>query len=170
MNTAYNGDYPYKSTRQRLDELCKPPFDDPKKYVDVFFPEFSFLLEAIAPPPPRNHQFNCFAYALELGRWVHSKLVAELIAQDELTSTDGPELGDIAIYFDKLTYLPTHAGKLSRNSKIISKWAGGPTFEHDPFVAPLSYGNQIEFYSTIDTETAQQLLREYEAYNVTSAS
>lgn len=156
--------------RRKLDVLCiekNYPFNHPINFKQVFFPEFEGKLKVLsAPPPPlAEKQYNCFAYALGLKRWVRTAVMAQAIKNGELISTNDPKQEDIVVYYEnKLDYI-RHAGRYISDEKVASKWAGGPIFEHSIFMCPLTYGNRISYFKAINNEEAEKLLNKYSHLN-----
>lgn len=157
---------PSLSIRRKLDELCngkKYPFDDSVKYREVFFPEFKHELKIIAPPPSPANQYNCFAYALGLSQWVRTYTFNQAILNKDLKETDKPTEGDIAVYFSGK--LLKHAGKYKTLSEVISKWAGGPVFQHKTFMCPATYGDLVRYFKAASVEEAQWIFKNYPVLN-----
>ncbi len=158
---------PLLKTRKRLEQLSNPKkrlFDDPIKYNSVYFPEFDNLLKVLAPPPLAVDQFNCYAYALRLSKWVHKYTLVQALEKKHLIPTASPKKGDIVIYFGESRI--NHAGRYISESKVKSKWAGGPTFEHDTFMCPTHYGNRVEYYNAITIDEAEKIFSRYPIPNI----
>jgi hypothetical protein len=108
-------------------------------YKQVFFPEFTSSLEIVSPPLQRVSQYNCFAYALGLDVWVRTHTFHQAVLNQDIKETEAPKSGDIVVYYEG--NLIKHAVKYESQSKVISKWAGGPIFKHETFMCPATYGN-----------------------------
>ncbi|OGM18876.1 hypothetical protein A2686_05060 [Candidatus Woesebacteria bacterium RIFCSPHIGHO2_01_FULL_38_10] len=154
--------------RERLSLLCSDrdeyPTDDSEKFRDVFFPEFSNILEVIEPPPGSFIQYNCYAHVLGLKGVIFKEVVVAVIEEFKQEPTDSPKTGDIVIYRNtqmgnKLYTTIEHAGILSESKKVISKWGEGALFKHDIFYVPLSYGNVVEFYKPDIKELASEIIK-----------
>lgn len=161
----YQGDPPI-TTRKRLNNLCMAenyPFDDPRKYKEVFFPEFSEELRVISPPPEEADQYNCFAYALGLSELVKHYAFSQAITNQDLKEIDNPVEGDLVVYFDGIGI--RHAGKYMSNTDVISKWARGPVFLHQVFMCPATYGNVIKYFGKISEEKAEWIFNNYPVLN-----
>lgn len=159
----YDSENPPEDLRRRLDELCKGknyPFDDPLRYKTVFFPEFDGKLIVEVTPPPRRNQYNCFAYALGLDIWVRTTVMAQTVANGDLSQTENPQAGDIVIYLDTPTNI-RHAGRYFSKTEVISKWATGPLFRHETFMCPFQYGNRVMYYKAVSKEFAESLISKY---------
>ncbi len=59
----------------------------------------------------------------------------------------------------------THIGVLVENDSIISKWAWGPTLQHNIFDVPLSYSSEIKYIKKISKERALDLYHKYKNFN-----
>lgn len=118
----------------------------------------------ILPSDPRSpsgldlHQYNCFAYALSLvapsskARQALERFPFDLPESDfmePIIETDFVEKnnsfsGSIVVYFDGMKL--THAGRLARGDRVISKWGRrGQLWEHARLEVPSSYGGPKEF-------------------------
>lgn len=173
IKVSYDGQNPPQAIRLRLNELCNPefyPIYDASKFKAVFFPEFEHDLKVISEPPNKTRHFNCYAYVLGLSKHVHRNVIIEAIKNGYLMPKTDPSVGDIVIYrdsaVDKTKYSSIqHAGLLSSETKIVSKWAASALFEHDIFFVPLYYGNNIEFYSPLNKKGAEELFEKYQRFN-----
>lgn len=152
--------------RKRFEDLSNPKlrlFDDPDKYKAVYFPEFKDKLTVVSPPPDKDHQFNCFAYALGLSEWVPKYTFVKAIENEDLINTITPQEGDVIVY--SANGIVCHAGIYVSDSKVRSKWAGGPIFEHDTLDCPAHYGSDIKYYKAISTSKAQEVVGKYPVPN-----
>lgn len=159
-NITYNNTPPLK-IRKRLDELCnakKYPFDDPIKYKQVFFPEYTGKLIVVEPPPDKDRQRNCFAYALDHPVWVKSFTIAKIMQLGTMQLTNLPNENDIAIYYDG--EIIKHGARYVSENKVVSKWAGGPVMIHDNFMCPATYGNTIRYYKVVRANI-HELINQY---------
>lgn len=151
--------------RKRLEELSDPKkflFDDPVKYKEVYFPEFDSRLKVISAPPEKADQYNCFAYALRLNKWVRAYTFNKAIENKNLIPTTIPKKGDIVVYSDKNI---RHAGRYISKNKVRSKWAGGAVFEHDTFMCPAHYGDKVDFYKAVSMKEAEEIFNKYPVLN-----
>lgn len=77
---------------------------------------------------------------------------------EEISLEDVSE-GDLIIYFDNGQV--THAGKMIRDNRVISKWGRGYLYEHSIWEMPQQYGNNVRYFKGIKRETALQHFIEY---------
>lgn len=171
--SKYDDRNPPKKIRLKLDDLCNGeyhPFDHPTRYWSVFFPEFESNLDVVKPPPGRGAQYNCYAFALGLNYWVHRIVIFKAIVNEDLDKISVPEENDIVVYrsseFDSSNHLSIrHAGLITLDGKVNSKWAGGAVFKHEVFFSPMGYGNQVEFYNSVMQDQAGEIIRKYKEFN-----
>ena len=69
------------------------------------------------------------------------------------------QVGDIVLYSDDNEI--KHVGKLIEKDRFISKWGIGYLYEHNIFEVPISYGNNISFFKSINREEAIKYFIEY---------
>ncbi|MEN9406833.1 MAG: hypothetical protein RLZZ455_49 [Candidatus Parcubacteria bacterium] len=58
-----------------------------------------------------------------------------------------PVPGAIALYYNDFVLDPSHAGILTKDGRVISKWGDAHVFEHEPHLVPSIYG-EIKTYLT----------------------
>lgn len=164
----YKGN-PSPQIRERLDKLCNPKFrlfDDPVQFRKVFFPEFKKNLALIAPPPDGDKQYNCYGYALGLTDWVGLYVIAQALKNNALIRSTEPKSGDLVVYFDQSEKYIRHAARYTSDEEVKSKWAGGPVFQHYVFFCPMTYGDRVDYFRSLDAKTAKELVNKYPAPNL----
>lgn len=152
------------------DKLQRWHFKDRfEKEVIPILPE---SIEVVALPPGEEHQYNCFAYALDLHEdagpfkngFVYSPFVEYLLGEKELKELSGiPQEGDIVLYWNGSEL--KHAGKMIGTDMVISKWSGGPLLRHPLLHVPVDYGDQTKFYRILSVDKVRQKLKQNEEMN-----
>ncbi|MCK4829720.1 hypothetical protein KA005_79080, partial [bacterium] len=120
--------------------------------------------------------YNCYRHALNVhhsneidqvektaGKTLKfsSVFIKHLIQKGILSEIQAEEAKDkdIVVYINIVE--PQHAGKID-GQKIISKWGmTGALWKHDIFEVPISYGNDIKYYSDILAEKITQEFFKY---------
>jgi hypothetical protein len=131
-------------------------------------------IQVVELPPGRRYQFNCFAFALSLRSissenqfrdgFIYAPFVEKLIADGRLTKRTGlSEEGDIVFYRNKGSL--KHAGRMADSDTVISKWSGGPVLRHPLLYVPGQYGDEIEYYESIQEQHAKELFAIYRRWN-----
>ena len=139
---------------------------DASRFKNEVMPILPSPIEVIELPPGQQFQFNCFTFALELrcisaetpftDGFIYSPFVEKLIAEKAITKLNRPPAeGDVVFYWNGVEL--KHAGKISRNDMIISKWSGGPILKHPLLYVPVDYGEKNEYYEGISEKRAKQL-------------
>jgi hypothetical protein len=165
-----------RARREELGILCRKE----GWYRPEFFQELARRLPpeiaVIDPPPGQAWQFNCYAYALGLHTlpaffktgidgFIYSSFVKKLFMQGELVKTGQfPEAGDLIFYASD--DMLKHAGIVSNDHRIISKWAAGPLLKHEAFDVPISYGNFVFYCKPLWEERVHRLYDQYKCFNV----
>jgi len=55
----------------------------------------------------------------------------------------------------------THVGTVTSSGRVISKWGTAHLYEHELLECPLSYGEDVEFYNSIDPEVCVSRFFDY---------
>ncbi|GBE16227.1 hypothetical protein BMS3Abin15_00039 [bacterium BMS3Abin15] len=140
-----------------------------EKEVVSILPESIKIVEL---PPGEKHQYNCFAYALDLhddiepfkDGFVYSSFVKYLLDKNELEKiSEMPQKGDIVLYWNGNDL--KHAGKVIDGDIVISKWSGGPLLEHSLLHVPVEYGDRIEYYRILSVSKIKQTLEQHKELN-----
>lgn len=116
--------------------------------------------------PGDNLRFNCVMYAFgietdqEYVRLVRAcplrvhadtAFVQFLIEDRTIVEQVDPQDGLLAVYFDDNGV--RHIGRLSSESRVVSKWGMGHLYEHSPLEVPQNYGNVVRSFSAVDRST-----------------
>lgn len=123
------------------------------------------------------HGYNCFMYALSVrefpaslvdvcrrvdAAYMGAAFVTELLDARLLKAINDGEapVGSIAIWFNDLE-MPQHAGILSEEQLLTSKWGTGHVWRHPPFETPTRYGEEVRFY---EAPMPSEVLRRFKVY------
>lgn len=166
--------------RKRLDKIIQSDNGENWWKPDLFQEKTLKLipaeLEIISNPPPKEKNYNCFIYILNLsedaeiiedsGGFIYDTFFQVLIDEKVLTHTNHPQNGDYILYRDPKNYsdMITHSGILD-NEKVVSKWAWGPLIRHAIWDIPASYGNNISYVKAIKSREARDLYWKYKKFN-----
>jgi len=107
-------------------------------FLDPDKVEGLFGIRVVERKEARPEGEDCFSYTIGHGvdvREFHDHLFAN--SQE----SDVPVSGAYAVYFEYFKRVPVHIGRVTKQGTVISRW--GPTahvYEHEPDLAPLSYG------------------------------
>ncbi|MDD4980938.1 MAG: hypothetical protein PHC54_06715 [Candidatus Omnitrophica bacterium] len=131
------------------------------RLLNTYKHSISLKIEAV-PNNPSTFQYTCHMYSLDLVNSSEVEKIASrykdifpsaefiifLIQRNILKEKTWDERanGDIIIYFDQDK--PVHSGKIYLN-KIVSKWGLANLWEHDIFEVPISYGNEVRVFASI---------------------
>lgn len=88
--------------------------------------------------------------------FVHFLLENKLL---EESSDSQVSEGDIIIYFNAGRV--THAGKVSGEGRVLSKWGVGLLLDHCIFETPEQYGNDIRYFKSVDNDDAYDKFTKY---------
>jgi hypothetical protein len=77
-----------------------------------------------------------------------------LMSRQLLTHTSELEAksGDVIFYFRDSSF--THAGLVSLQGRVTSKWGTGQLYDHDLFEIPESYGLEVRYFKRLDHDLA----------------
>lgn len=122
----------------------------------------------IEPTPMSIFRFNCFGHAFGLtdhprydalvdlsqtSAALNSSEVKHMLDGGQLTILDGRQAktGDVVLYFDGNQL--THAGRVSADQRVVSKWGGNELHSHELWEVPFGYGNIVKYISVPDVDT-----------------
>ena len=118
-----------------------------------------------------TEDFNCVMYALNiyldnpttlLGRYyVNTNFLRYLIDNSYIKKIKDSERykGVYVIYFNDAKL--THIGVLEEHDFVISKWGAGHLYKHKIEEVPKSYGLKVEFFESINPDTALLHLKNF---------
>jgi len=124
--------------RERISEL-----------TDEYLPENESKLEEMGIVSIRYSSYeDCAEFAFK-DHMPRKLMMGEYNRWQEIfpgyTKTEKPEKGDLAVYIDDE---PKHFGIYAGKGKVISVYGNIPhIWRHELFDVPLSYGDEIKFYS-----------------------
>ncbi len=84
-----------------------------------------------------------------------------MIHERKLTPLPSLETGALVFYFEGERWL--HAGTVTSDGKILSKWGSFMYFVHPWNEVPMSYGSQMEVYKHPGKDGARKLFQQYAA-------
>ena len=137
------------------------------------FPHSITVRQRVTDARPGDNQFTCFMHALDLSappslvvniikRFDHvypgAEFIRLLIEHQLLKAISEPEEGAVLIY--ALDGTPKHAGKFA-GDMVVSKWGLGHVWQHHMFEVPASYGDSVDVFGRVDSETAAAWFVEY---------
>jgi hypothetical protein len=114
-----------------------------------------------------KYGFNCVMHALDIidhpeyvrlafacphDVYAGAGFVNFLIDHGYLSEKATPAPGLLAVYFDGGKF--KHVGLLLSETRLESKWGIGHLYEHELFEVPISYGNDVRYFTTLSPEEA----------------
>lgn len=118
-------------------------------------------LAIVQSPPQEDRNYNCFNFAFDLQNhtpllgmdgWEYSRkldtVVDRLIDNKILLASDVPIPEALVIYRSDDGHI-SHAGRMTPEGKVISKWSWGPLLDHGVYDVPTSYGDTVEYYTGV---------------------
>lgn len=172
-----------QNIRTILDNIVTPENEknwcDPLLFKKHILPKLPSELSLVELPAQNLvWQYNCFAFVLHLEHhpelsqpynvgYIYSPFIKKLIEAGELVRTDNPKQGDIILYNTtegETEY--THAGFVTEDGLILSKWSGGPLFKHGIFDVPTFYGDHVTYFNPIPKERSYELYEKYKNLNI----
>ena len=127
---------------------------------------FAHSIEIVPSPTPIN-RYTCAMYAFDLVEdeeyktivlaspapvYASTGFVQRLIDHGTLRRLDEPQADHLVVY--RLDHAVTHIGRTLTRERVESKWGIGHLYRHALFEVPSQYGDECEFYATIDANVA----------------
>lgn len=161
--------------RKRLKQIIASNVSDHPSLLEDLSREIENTIKILDSEHPID-RYTCFVYVFDFvedpayvriatygsGRvFAGPEFVKFLLNNNYLSEIRPTEVGDndIVIYFNGAEI--KHAGKISVNGRVISKWGIGHLFEHSIFEVPEQYGNDIRYYKQLAKETALDYFFKY---------
>jgi hypothetical protein len=118
------------------------------------------------PQPPLPQEDNCLSAALGIppydnGQFTDARFAHWMIHERKLAPLPELDAGALVFYFERERW--QHAGTVTPEGKILSKWGAFMFFVHPWNEVPRSYGDQMEVYKHPGQEGAQKLFQQYVA-------
>ncbi len=131
--------------------------------------EFSHTIRCIARPADGTcvthafgllEEFRLLVAELEsLGVKPGSAFITWLLEEGRLVEIDGVRPNALALYFEEGSW--KHAGVVSGEDRIVSKWGTYGVFDHRLSQVPGNYGNEVRFFDLPNLAAAADLFFEF---------
>ncbi len=66
--------------------------------------------------------------------------------------SDDAQAGDLVFYFEDGQF--KHAGMITGDGRVVSKWGSGQLYEHDLYEVPDSYGDDVRYFASLSCDAA----------------
>ena len=151
----------------------------PDLFMKNTLPVLPKRIKVLEFPPEKNKNYNCFIYVLGLQNeskilrqthgFIYNSFFEKIIKEKELIKIERPRSGDVILYRNTAGLI-THAGIVTDNSFITSKWSWGPVLKHRVFDVPDFYSSKISYYQRVGLKKALKLYAKYKRFNTKASS
>jgi len=127
-------------------------------------PMYGHSVRRAEPQPPLPQNDNCLSAALGIphfdnGQFTDARFAHWMIHERKLTPLPEPQPGALVFYFEQERW--QHAGTITSDGKVLSKWGSFMFFVHPWNEVPSSYGSTMEVYKHPGKDGALELFQQY---------